>query len=77
MNLLSQHFFRIKLGQTKSVQRTSRSNGDVLFSVYGESHRRGIDCSAGLEVPDGLTASGVQRDEISFRVAGEKKASRG
>ncbi len=64
-----------KLGETKRIQGTACGNGHVLFSIHGEGHWRGVDCPAHLKVPERFSRGSIQRDEISFCIAGEQQST--
>src|SRR6266404_2372299 len=65
------------LGQPKGKERRPRSDRHILLSVHRKRHRRRIYGRAALEVPQRLTSSGVERDNVSFRVAREHQSARG
>src|SRR5882762_3744386 len=59
------------LRQTERKQRRPRRDSYILFPVDRKGHRRRIHRRAALEVPERFSRSGLERDEVSLRVAGE------
>ena len=65
------------LWQTKGIDGASCCNCDILLPVDREGHRRSVDFSAHLEVPQSLARRRIKRDEVTLRITGEEQASCG
>src|SRR5215470_12800088 len=61
----------LRLRQAEGEESRAGGYGNVLSAVDGVGHRRRINRSAALEVPQGFASGGVERDEVAFGVAGE------
>src|SRR5207245_7973682 len=62
--------------QAKRVQRAACGDGHVFSPIDGEGHRRCVDCAPHLEMPKRLAGGRIERDEISFGIAGKQQSSR-
>ena len=70
-------FSSIESGESETVDRTSGRDGNVLLAIDRKCHRRSVDLSTHLEVPQRFARLSVERDEIPFRVAREYYPARG
>src|SRR5580704_5074041 len=66
-----------ELWEAKGVDCAAGGDGDVLFAVDGKCHRRSINCTTHLKVPERFSGNAIQGDEVAFGVAREDESTGG